>query len=102
MAAAVLAFLVDVIGTARARARACADDRALLAADDAACHRADSRADADALGRFALARFGIAMPSSALRRIRADVKGQQQYAGRQQQANYLSHFLSLHSVLLLR
>src|SRR6185295_10261606 len=101
MTAAVLALLVDVISCTRARACACADGCALLAADDRASHCADSRADADALGRFALTRFRIVM-SSALRRIRADVKRQQQYAGRQQQANYISHFLSLHTVVLLR
>jgi len=76
MAAAVLALLVDVIGGAAGSSCARADDRAFLAADQAARRAANGRADADALGGFLLTRFRVAMPP-ALRRVAADDKREQ-------------------------
>src|SRR5690349_8216419 len=102
MAAAVLALLVYVISAAARRARARADDRAFLAADQAARRAADGRADADALGRFALAGFGIAMMAAmALRRFTADVEHQYYQTGRQQQADPCSYALPVHPIILL-
>src|SRR5689334_17408492 len=102
MAAAVLALLVYVISAAARRAGARADDRAFLAADQAARRAADGRADADALGGFALARFGIAMvTATALRRFAADVEHQYHKAGRQQQADPGSYALPVHTIILL-